>query len=58
MLNSSDAHRIYNIGSKFTWIKANPTFEGLKQIIYEPTDRVKIQELEPEEKKIIKLLIP
>lgn len=51
LLNSSDAHRIDNIGSKFTWIKANPTFEGLKQIIYEPTDRVKIQELEPEEKE-------
>lgn len=25
---------------KFTWIKSNPTFEGLKQIIYEPEDRV------------------
>lgn len=36
---------------RFTWIKAEPTFEGLKQIIYEPEDRVKIQELEPEEKE-------
>lgn len=33
-----------------TWIKANPTFEGLKQIIYEPQDRVCIQENKPEEK--------
>ncbi len=33
-----------------TWIKANPTFEGLKQIIYEPNDRVSIQENKPEEK--------
>jgi predicted ATPase len=33
-----------------TWIKANPTFEGLKQIIYEPKDRVCIQENKPEEK--------
>ena len=30
-----------------TWIKADPTFEGLKQIIYEPEERVFIGE-EPE----------
>ena len=28
--------------SEITWIKADPTFEGLKQIIYEPEDRVYI----------------
>lgn len=33
-----------------TWIKADPTFDGLKQIIYEPKERVKIQENKPEEK--------
>jgi len=37
--------------AEITWVKADPTFEGLKQIIYEPEDRVKIQELEPEEKE-------
>lgn len=37
--------------SEITWIKSDPTFEGLKQIIYEPQDRVKIQELKPEEKE-------
>lgn len=42
--------------SEITWIKANPTFEGLKQIIYEPEDRVKIQELKPEEKKGYQLI--
>lgn len=31
----------------FTWIKADPTFEGLKQIIYDPEERVKIQENNP-----------
>ena len=36
--------------NRFTWIKSNPTFEGLKQIIYEPEERVKIQENIPEEK--------
>ncbi|MGB9680830.1 MAG: hypothetical protein ACPLYC_01335, partial [Minisyncoccia bacterium] len=45
---SSDAHNLESIGTKFTWIKANPTFEGLKQIIYEPRDRVRIQENNPE----------
>jgi DNA repair ATPase RecN len=30
-----------------TWIKADPTFEGLKQILYEPEERVKIQETNP-----------
>ncbi|HEX6981290.1 MAG TPA: hypothetical protein VF181_00880 [Balneolaceae bacterium] len=35
-----------------TWIKADPTFEGLKQIAYEPTERVVIQETKPDEKKL------
>lgn len=30
-----------------TWIKADPTFQGLKQIIYEPDDRVFIGDLPP-----------
>ena len=61
-IKGSDSHsQNYPIGKlkdknsdpidKFCWIKANPSFEGLKQITYEPTDRVKIQELEPEEKE-------
>ncbi len=42
--------------SEITWIKANPTFEGLRQIIYEPKDRVKIQKENPElEKKHYKI---
>jgi len=28
----------YNLFTKFTWIKADLTFEGLKQIIYEVRD--------------------
>jgi len=46
----SDAHSIADIGSKFTWIKANPTYEGLKQIIFEPVQRVRIQQEKPEQK--------
>ena len=34
--------------SKITWIKADPTFDGLRQIVFEPEERVKIQEKSPE----------
>ena len=46
-------HSIEVIGKKFTWIKADPTFEGLKQIIYEPRERAKIQTDNPEPIKSI-----
>lgn len=53
-IQGSDSHHPDTVAvfkeNKFCWIKADPTFEGLKQIIYEPEDRVKIQELKPEEK--------
>ncbi len=29
------------------WIKADPTFEGLKQLLYEPSERVVIQQEDP-----------
>lgn len=38
------------LGERYTWIKADPTFEGLKQIIFEPNDRTRFQEHKPEEK--------
>ncbi|WP_055128227.1 TrlF family AAA-like ATPase [Pseudomonas mediterranea] len=36
----SDAHDIELIGSKYTWVKASPNFQGLRQTIFEPSDRV------------------
>ncbi|GAA7846059.1 AAA family ATPase [Helicobacter pylori] len=42
LLQSSDAHKESSIGEKYTWIKAEKTFEGLKQIVYEPETRVSI----------------
>lgn len=42
LLDCSDAHYFSSspekdrIGNSYTWIKADPTFEGLKQITYEP----------------------
>lgn len=49
----SDNHNIheYSVKEKM-WIKADPTFEGLKQILYEPDERVRIQTTKPDEKNI------
>ena len=48
VVKCSDAHKSDMIGCGFTWIKSDTTFEGLKQIIYEPEERVKIQSEYPE----------
>lgn len=32
---------------RYCWIKADPTFEGLKQLLYEPGERVAIQQNDP-----------
>uniref|UniRef100_UPI0034650A87 TrlF family AAA-like ATPase n=1 Tax=Helicobacter pylori TaxID=210 RepID=UPI0034650A87 len=49
LIQSSDAHEEKQIGKKYTWIKAEKTFEGLKQIIYEPETRVSIGEEKPQD---------
>lgn len=53
-IHGSDAHTEDKLftpdKNRFCWIKANPTFEGLRQILFEPEERVKIQEAKPEEK--------
>lgn len=42
-----DAHTLEQVcvpaQNRFTWIKADPTFEGLRQICFEPKERVRIQ---------------
>lgn len=52
-LHGSDAHTIESLckpeNEKFCWVKADPTFEGLKQIVYEPELRVRIQGENPSE---------
>jgi len=52
LLQTSDAHNLDKIGTKFTWIKAVPVFEGLIQIKYEPTERVRIQDEKPDKKSV------
>ncbi|MFP6049934.1 TrlF family AAA-like ATPase [Helicobacter pylori] len=49
LIQSSDAHEEEKIGKKYIWIKAEKTFEGLKQIIYEPETRVSIGEEKPQD---------
>ena len=39
-ITASDAHELQEIGSRFAWIKADPCFEGLRSIVYEPKSRV------------------
>lgn len=60
LIDCSDSHHFANaidsnskpikdrIGKCYTWIKADPTFEGLKQVIYEPEERLRIQANNPE----------
>jgi len=43
----SDSHCEDFIWDKFTWIKADTTFEWLKQVIYEPEGRIHIWENKP-----------
>ena len=56
LLDCSDAHSFANastkdcLGNCKTWIKADPTFEGFKQILFEPEDRVCICDSKPEYK--------
>jgi len=53
LLDCSDAHANSNsahkdrIGNSLTWIKADMTFEGLKQVLYEPDERIFVGD-EPE----------
>lgn len=43
LLQSSDSHSLEGIGTKYSWIKADLTFEGLKQIIFEPEYRISVE---------------
>lgn len=46
-----DSHKESTLFSKFTWVKADLTFEGLRQICFEPEQRVKIQTDKPDFKE-------
>ncbi|MGB8478778.1 MAG: AAA family ATPase [Acidobacteriaceae bacterium] len=50
-ISGSDAHSMKSLfrtaGERFCWIKADPTFEGLKSILYEPEERVYVGKFYP-----------
>lgn len=60
LLDCSDAH--YNVNSKekdrigncFTWIKADTTFKGLRQALYEFNDRVFVGDIPPSQERVSK----
>ena len=53
-LHGCDAHENAKIfepdEAKYCWIKADLTFNGLRQVLYEPKDRVRIGPIKPETK--------
>lgn len=53
-IHGSDAHenkKIFEPDQKrYCWIKADPSFNGLKQILYEPEERVRISQTIPDYK--------
>ncbi len=50
-ISGSDAHKITDYGAfpsnRITWIKADPTFEGLLQVVNEPEERSFIGDIPP-----------
>lgn len=42
--------------NRFCWIKSDPSFEGLKQVLYEPSERVYIGEEKPDEKLVYHII--
>lgn len=53
-IHGCDAHSNSKVfapnNDRFCWIKADPTFEGLKQVLYEPKERVRISSTIPDTK--------
>ena len=53
-IHGSDAHSNEKLfepdQQRYCWIKSDPTFNGFKQIVYEPKARIRISQIKPEEK--------
>ena len=61
IIHASDAHKVADdtpntrprdVGHCFTWIKADTTFNGLRQVLYDYGDRVRLQQNSPYEDDI------
>ena len=59
-LHGSDSHELKTLfkpdENRYCWIKADPTFEGLKQVLWEPEHRVNIGEAKPQLSDISKVI--
>jgi predicted ATPase len=59
-VHGSDAHtenKLFNPdNNRYCWIKADLTFNGLKQILYEADERVKIQQDKPDDKSVYQVI--
>ena len=59
-ISASDAHSIDRLfrtpENRFCWIKADPTFEGLRSILYEPEERVYIGKFSPIQHEISRVI--
>lgn len=62
VLHSSDSHELSRVGKTLLWVKADPTFAGLKQVLNEPEARVFIGTTPPnyklDHKVISRISIP
>lgn len=51
-VHGSDAHNVEKLFKpdldRFCWVKGDPTFQGLRQLLWEPADRVYIGKLPPQ----------
>ena len=56
----SDAHSFEKLFApsedRFCWVKSDPSFDGLQQVLYEPEDRVRIQQQQPEDKDLHQII--
>lgn len=48
VVSGSDAHGFDELNRRACWIKANPNFEGFRQVLFEPEDRVSLLEVSPD----------
>lgn len=48
VVSGSDAHGFEELERRYCWIKANPNFEGFRQILFEPEDRVSLFKNNPD----------
>lgn len=62
VLHSSDTHELSRLSMSLLWVKADPTFAGLKQILNEPASRIFIgatpPNYKPDHKVITRISIP